>query len=98
MAVLSSQAKEAQKDIDSISSTESSSDKEQMLFANENERAQYVKIAIEKWTREPDNLSKRKLDDLLAKLHPAFSNLLLSYRTLLQTSRINLIPINGGKL
>jgi hypothetical protein len=38
--IVSLQAEEAQEDIDSISSAESSSDEEQMLFANENERAQ----------------------------------------------------------
>jgi len=69
-----------------------------VLFANKNETAQYVKIAIEEWAREPGKLSKRKLDDLLAKLHPVFPNLPLSYKTLLQTPGINLIPVNGGKL
>jgi len=97
-SILLSQTEEAQKDIDSISSIESLSEEEQVLFANKNEIAQYVKIVIEEWAREPSKLSKRKLNDLLAKLHPAFPNLPLSYKTLLQTPGINLIPVNGGKL
>jgi len=97
-SILLSQVEEVHQDIDSISSTESLSEEEQVLFANKNETAQYVKIAIEEWAREPGKLSKRKLDDLLAKLHPVFPNLPLSYKTLLQTPGINLIPVNGGKL
>lgn len=93
---LSSQAEE---DIDSISSARSdSSNEEQVHFANENEKARSVAIAIGKWAREPGRLSKKKLDDLLLKLHPAFPNLPLSYKTILQTPGINLIPVNGGKL
>ncbi|XP_024878933.1 uncharacterized protein LOC112459164 isoform X2 [Temnothorax curvispinosus] len=100
-SIISSQT-EAQADVGSITSESNeennTSDEEQMYFADENEKAQYVRAAIEAWAREPGRLSKRKLDDLLSKLHPAFPNLPLSYKTLLQTPEINLIPVNGGKL
>ncbi|EZA56766.1 hypothetical protein X777_03231 [Ooceraea biroi] len=101
-SIVSSQA-EVQEDVDSISSAESneesdSSDEEQMHFTNENERAEYVRTAIEEWAREPGKLSKKKLDNLLSKLHPVFPNLPLSYKTLLQTPGINLIPVDSGKL
>jgi len=93
---------EAQEDVDSISSESNEendlSDEEQVHFANENEKAQYVRTAVEEWAREPGRLSKSKLDDLLSKLHPAFPNLPFSYKTLLQTFGINLIPVDGGKL
>ncbi|TGZ55451.1 Uncharacterized protein DBV15_12177 [Temnothorax longispinosus] len=99
-SIISSQT-EAQADVGSITSEsneENNTSEEQMYFADENEKAQYVRAAIEAWAREPGRLSKRKLDDLLSKLHPAFPNLPLSYKTLLQTPGINLIPVNGGKL
>ncbi|KYN01124.1 hypothetical protein ALC62_08079 [Cyphomyrmex costatus] len=96
-SIILSQAEEAQEDTDTNSFIESLLDYEE-LFANENERAQYVANATEEWAREPGKLSKRKLDDLLIKLHPAFPNLPLSYKTLLHTPGINLVPVNGGQL
>ncbi|XP_070523068.1 uncharacterized protein [Cardiocondyla obscurior] len=96
-SVSSTVSLQVQKDSVSYFESSSSDDEQEFNFTN-NEKGEYVKIVLKEWACEPGILSKRKLDDLLAKLHPIFPNLPLSYKTLLETPSINLMPVNGGDL
>lgn len=56
-----------------------------LTFADNHERGLYVRKTIRQWALEGGVLSMTKLDVLLARLHPVFSEMPLSYKTLLTT-------------
>lgn len=65
----------------------SDDDDDVLAFADGHERGLYVLETIRQWTLEGGSLSMIKLDALLARLHPAFPEMPLSYKTLLATPK-----------
>lgn len=73
------------------------SDNDLLIFENDEERQQYVIESLSEWALESGNLSMKKLNSLLNRLHPAFPSCPKSYKTLLNTpSSIPVIDFEGG--
>jgi len=62
-----------------------SSSDDDLLFQNDEEKQQYVIESLREWALEDGNLSMKKLDSLLKRLHPAFPKCPKTYKTLLNT-------------
>ncbi|XP_070164880.1 uncharacterized protein [Polyergus mexicanus] len=62
-----------------------SSDDDLLIFENDEERQQYVIESLSEWALESENVSMKKLDNLLNRLHPAFPSCPKSNKTLLNT-------------
>lgn len=62
-------------------------DDDVIVFADNHERGLYVLETIRQWALEGGGLSMIKLDALLARLHPVFPEMPLSYKTLLGTPK-----------
>lgn len=76
-----------------------SSDEDLLIFENDEKKQQYVIESLSEWALESGNLSMKKLDSLLNRLHPVFPNCPKSYKSLLNTpSSIPIIDFeNGGR-
>ncbi|KMQ87602.1 hypothetical protein RF55_13072, partial [Lasius niger] len=62
-------------------------DDDVIAFADDHERGLYIRETIRQWALEGGGLSMIKLDALLARLHPIFPEVPLSYKTLLSTPK-----------
>jgi len=56
-----------------------------IVFENDQQKENYVILALRQWALSGGVISMSKIDELLAKLQPVFNNLLKSYKTLLKT-------------
>lgn len=74
-----------------------SSDDDLIIFENDEEKQQYIIESLTEWALENKNLSMKKLDSLLKRLHPVFRNCPKSYKSLLNTpSSITVINFESG--
>ncbi|KMQ84294.1 hypothetical protein RF55_18030 [Lasius niger] len=56
-----------------------------IVFENDQQKENYVILALRQWALAGGIISMSKIDELLAKLQPVFNNLPKSYKTLLKT-------------
>jgi len=69
-----------------------------MIFENDEQKENYVILALQKWASSGGVVSMSKIDELLAKLRPVFNNLPKSYKSLLKTSNVHITQFeNGGQ-
>lgn len=80
-----------------LNKAQESSNNDLLIFENDEEKQQYVIESIREWALEGENLSMRKLNGLLNRLHPVFPKCPKSYKTLLNTpSNIPVINFESG--
>lgn len=91
-----SSSSEESSDSDTDSSSSSDFD-DRILLVNEEEREQYAADTLRGRACSGGTLSMKKLGDLLLRLHPLFSRLPLSYKTLLRTpKRVDIQDLGEG--